>query len=71
MERARGPPPRLTRGPPFAFAIGLVTVVLVLEHATVRRWGTSRMALTFFTLNGIVSIVLGTAGILGLAGVGR
>jgi 4-hydroxybenzoate polyprenyltransferase len=61
--------PRL--GPPFAFAIGLVTVVLVLEHATVRRWGTSRMALTFFTLNGIVSIVLGTAGMLGLAGVGR
>ena len=61
--------PRL--GLPFALAIGLVTAVLVLEHATVHRWGTSRMALTFFTLNGIVSIVLGTAGILGLAGVGR
>jgi 4-hydroxybenzoate polyprenyltransferase len=61
--------PRL--GLPFAVAIGLVTAVLVLEHATVHRWGTSRMALTFFTLNGIVSIVLGTAGILGLAGLGR
>ena len=61
--------PRL--GLPFAFAIVLVTAVLVLEHATVHRWGTSRMALTFFTLNGIVSIVLGTAGILGLAGLGR
>jgi len=61
--------PRL--GLPFAVAIGLVTAVLALEHATVHRWGTSRMALTFFTLNGIVSIVLGTAGMLGLAGVGR
>lgn len=61
--------PRL--GLPFAAATGLVTLLLVVEHATVRRWGTSRMALTFFTLNGIVSIVLGTAGILGLAGVGR
>jgi 4-hydroxybenzoate polyprenyltransferase len=61
--------PRL--GPPFAIAIGLTTALLFVEHATVHRWGTSRMALTFFTLNGIVSIVLGTAGIVGLAGVGR
>jgi len=61
--------PRL--GPPFAVAIGLVTLLLLVEHATVHRWGTSRMALAFFTLNGIVSIVLGTAGILGLAGFAR
>jgi 4-hydroxybenzoate polyprenyltransferase len=61
--------PRL--GTWFWAAIGLVTALLVVEHATVRRWGTSRMALTFFTLNGCVSIVLGSAGILGLAGVGR
>ena len=61
--------PRLGTG--FAVAIGLVVALLAVEHATVRRWGTSRMALTFFTLNGCVSIVLGTAGILGLAGFAR
>jgi 4-hydroxybenzoate polyprenyltransferase len=61
--------PRLGAG--FGVAIALVVALLGVEHATVRRWGTSRMALTFFTLNGCVSIVLGVAGILGLAGIGR
>jgi 4-hydroxybenzoate polyprenyltransferase len=61
--------PRLGTG--FMVAVGLVAGLLAVEHATVRRWGTTRMALTFFTLNGCVSIVLGTAGILGLAGIGR
>ena len=41
-------------------------VLLVIEHLTVRRWGTTRMALTFFTLNGIVSCLIGLAGILDL-----
>jgi len=61
--------PRLGTG--FMLAVGLVAGLLAVEHATVRRWGTTRMALTFFTLNGCVSIVLGTAGILGLAGIWR
>lgn len=47
----------------FLGAVILAAVVLVFEHLTVRRWGTTRMALTFFTLNGIVSCVLGAAGI--------
>jgi len=58
-------------GLPFAFAIGIVTVLLVAEHATVHRWGTTRMAITFFTLNGVVSVVLGVAGVAGLAGLWR
>ena len=47
------------------FLVGVVAVaaLLIVEHATVRRWGTSRMALTFFTLNGVVSCWLGVAGI--------
>jgi len=53
-------------GAPFAAAVVVATLLLVLEHATVRRWGTSRMALTFFTINGCVSIVLGGAGVIGL-----
>ena len=61
--------PRLGTG--FQVAIGMVVLLLVVEHATVRRWGTTRMAITFFTLNGCVSLLLGTAGILGLAGIGR
>ena len=59
--------PRL--GALFPFAIGLTTVLLLVEHATVHRWGTTRMALTFFTLNGCVSVLLGTAGVVGLSGV--
>ncbi|MEE2907081.1 MAG: 4-hydroxybenzoate octaprenyltransferase [Planctomycetota bacterium] len=42
-------------------------LLLLIEQMTVRRWGTTRMALTFFTLNGIVSCVIGLAGILDLA----
>ena len=48
----------------FVFAIGVGTVIVLLacEHATVVRWGTSRIALAFFTLNGLISCVLGVLG---------
>ena len=49
-------------GPIFLAATILVAVLLLFEHATVHRWGTTRMALTFMTINGIVSILVGTAG---------
>jgi len=58
----------------WVFLVGVVAVaaLLLVEHATVRRWGTSRMALTFFTLNGVVSCLLGVAGIVDvLIGSGR
>jgi len=54
-------------GGAFLAAVVLVTGLLVVEHATVRQWGTTRMALTFVTLNGLVSIVVGIAGIGDLA----
>ena len=47
----------------FLAAAIVVAILLVLEHATVRRWGTTRMAITFMTINGVVSIVVGIAGI--------
>ena len=47
----------------FLLGVGLVAALLIIEHATVQRWGTSRMALTFFTLNGVVSCLLGVAGV--------
>ncbi|MDG2055335.1 MAG: 4-hydroxybenzoate octaprenyltransferase [Phycisphaerales bacterium] len=48
------------------FWIGIATVsaLLLYEHLTVARWGTTRMALAFFTLNGIISCILGGLGII-------
>ena len=57
-------------GPIFLGAAILVAVLLIIEHATVHRWGTTRMAITFMTINGIVSIVVGTAGAIELLGAG-
>jgi 4-hydroxybenzoate polyprenyltransferase len=50
----------------FLIAIFLIAVLLVVEHLTVKKWGTTKIALTFFTLNGIVSVVLGIAGVVDL-----
>lgn len=47
----------------FIAATIVVAALLIIEHATVGLWGTSRIALTFFMLNGLVSMVLGAAGI--------
>lgn len=48
----------------FASGVILVAVVLALEQLTVARWGTSRVTLAFFTLNGVVSCILGLLGII-------
>jgi len=47
------------------FGIGVVIVAGLLgyEHLTVARWGTSKLALAFFTLNGIIGCVLGLLGV--------
>jgi 4-hydroxybenzoate polyprenyltransferase len=50
-------------GPLLGAGVLAVTALLLWEHLTVRRWGTSRMALAFFTLNGAISCVLGAMGI--------
>ena len=47
----------------FGAGIAIVLGLLVIEHLTVVRWGTTRLALAFFTLNGIISCVLGALGI--------
>lgn len=46
----------------FGVGVGIVLALLLLEHATVARWGTKRLALAFFTLNGLISCVLGALG---------
>lgn len=50
----------------FHAAAIMVAILLLIEHATVRRWGTTRMAITFMTINGIVSILVGAAGVIEL-----
>lgn len=50
----------------FLSSVAAIALLLMYEHLTVKRWGTTKIALTFFTLNGIVSMVLGAAGIFDL-----
>ena len=54
-------------GPLMLIVSGAVAALLVFEHLTVVRWGTSRMALTFFMLNGLVSCLIGIAGVVDLS----
>jgi 4-hydroxybenzoate polyprenyltransferase len=43
-------------GLPYIFGVGLVTALLVYEHAIVRPKDLSRLDIAFFTLNGYVSV---------------
>jgi 4-hydroxybenzoate polyprenyltransferase len=47
----------------FAIGVGIVAALLIYEHLTVSRWGTTKIALAFFTVNGMISCVLGALGI--------
>lgn len=47
----------------FAAGVFIVAGLLLFEHATVARWGTTKIALAFFTLNGVISCLLGVLGI--------
>ncbi len=49
--------------PIFPFAIAIAAGCLVMEHIVLIRRGLAGLPLAFFTLNGIVSLVLGIAGI--------
>ena len=49
-------------GPVFAAAAGIVGVLLITEHAILARRGKAGLEMAFFTVNGVVSCVLGAAG---------
>ncbi len=53
--------PRL--GVLFAVAVAVVALLLVAEHVILARRGDAGLDLAFFTLNGIVSVVLGLLGL--------
>jgi len=48
----------------FAVAVAAAATLLAWEHAIVARHGTGRITLAFFTLNGVVSCVVGGLGVL-------
>ena len=44
--------------------LGIVVLLLVVEHTLVRPDDLSKVGLAFFTVNGIISVLLGTLGII-------
>ncbi len=48
----------------YFIGVGVAVALLVVEHALVRADDLSKVGLAFFTVNGIISIVLGTLGII-------
>ena len=50
----------------FSTAVGVVAVLLIIEHVILARRGKAGLDVAFFTVNGIVSCVLGLAGVLDL-----
>ncbi len=53
-------------GPVFYAAVGVVGLLLVTEHTVLARRGKAGLDMAFFTINGIVSCVLGAAGVVDL-----
>ena len=47
----------------FGGALGLVLLLLVTEHLIIHRSATNHLNLAFFTVNGLISVALGLAGI--------
>jgi 4-hydroxybenzoate polyprenyltransferase len=47
----------------FRVGIAIAILLLVIEHALVRADDLSRVGLAFFTVNGVISILLGSLGI--------
>ncbi len=51
-------------GPLYHVGVGIVAVLLIVENAIVSPRDLSRVNLAFFTVNGVVGLVLGTLGVL-------
>lgn len=46
----------------FGMAVALIGAILIYEHFVLAKQGKAGISMAFFTLNGIVSVILGTAG---------
>lgn len=47
----------------FSFGIGIVALLLIIEHLLVRDPDTGKINMAFFTVNGVISVLLGVLGI--------
>jgi 4-hydroxybenzoate polyprenyltransferase len=50
-------------GTPYFVGVACAGVLLVVEHAIVKPHDLSKVGLAFFTINGIVSVIMGTLGV--------
>ena len=50
-------------GPIFYAAVGIAGVLLMIEHSLVKPNDLSKVGLAFFTINGVISVVIGLLGI--------
>jgi 4-hydroxybenzoate polyprenyltransferase len=50
-------------GPIFGVAVGIAIVLLIVEHSLVKPTDLSKVGLAFFTVNGVISVVIGALGI--------
>jgi 4-hydroxybenzoate polyprenyltransferase len=55
--------PRLASGWLFAAAVAMVGLLLITEHTILARRGEAGLDMAFFTVNGVVSCVVGAAGV--------
>ena len=51
-------------GPLYFTGAGLAIALLAIEHALVWKGDLSKVGLAFFTINGILSVVVGTLGVI-------
>jgi 4-hydroxybenzoate polyprenyltransferase len=50
-------------GPLYLTGVAIAVVLLVVEHGLVKPTDLSKVGLAFFTINGVISLVLGALGI--------
>ena len=53
--------PRL--GLVFGIGVGVIAATLIAEHIVLARRGRAGLDMAFFTLNGVISCILGIAGV--------
>ncbi len=50
-------------GPLYFLGVGCAAILMLIEHSLVKPTDLSKVGLAFFTVNGIISVLLGTLGI--------
>jgi 4-hydroxybenzoate polyprenyltransferase len=51
-------------GPLFMVSVAIAAVLMAVEHSLVKPNDLSKLGLAFFTINGVISVIIGTLGIL-------